>query len=113
MRKENRRYRQMVRFMELVLLANGLLFVLSLVAAGTGVAWLRIPLRILTALCSIAGLCMLYMNRELFRPRSRWIVAAFAAILLCLLVSTVCNYPSPYVSPLAKKTAAVLTNFRI
>ena len=106
MRKDKKRYREMVRFMELVMLGDGILFVLSLVAAGTGIGWLRVILRVLTAVGALGGLAILYLNREIRRPRSRWIVAVFAAVLLCLLVSTVCNYPSPYVSPLAK-TAAV------
>lgn len=110
MRKENKRYQEMVRFMQLILLGDCLLFILSLVAAGAGIAWVRIPLRVLTALVSLGGIGLLYLNKELFRPRSRWIVAAFAAILLCLAVSTIVNYPSPYVPPILPKTAFVLKN---
>ncbi len=102
----------MVRFMKTVLAADAAVFVLSLLFAAFGVGWLRGILRFLVIVCSAAGLVLLYMNKELFKPRSRWMVVSFAAILVCVLVSMICNYPSPYVSPLSKaaKTAVYFAN---
>ena len=101
MANNNRRYYQMARFLKTVLLADTAVFVLSLLFAGMGIAWLRIILRVLCILCSSAALVLLYMNKELLRPRSRWISVGFAAILLCTIVSAICGYPAPYVSPLS------------
>lgn len=100
MGKNNRRYNEMVRFMKTVLMADTAVFILGLLFAAVGVGWLCVILRLLAILCSAAGLCLLYLNRELFRPRSRWIAVSFAAIFICVLVSIICKYPSPYVSPL-------------
>ena len=99
MGKTSRRYQQMANFMKLVLLADTAIFLLSLVFAGLGVAWLRVILRLLGVLCSCTGLVFLYMNKELLRPRSRWMTVGFSAILVCILVSMICKYPSPYISP--------------
>ena len=100
MANNNRRYYQMARFLKTVLLADTAVFILSLLFAGMGIAWLRVILRILCILCSAAALALLYMNKELLRPRSRWISVGFAAILVCVLVSTICGYPAPYISPI-------------
>lgn len=112
MGKSNRQYLQMVRFMKIVLAADTAVFLLSLLFAGFGVGWLRVILRFIAVVCSGAGLALLYMNKEMFKARSRWMVVSFAAILICVLVSMICNYPSPYVSPLSKaaKTAVFFAN---
>ena len=37
----------------------------------------------------------LFMTGELKKRRSLWMVVGFVGILVCLLVSLICNYPSP------------------
>lgn len=94
------RYREMEQLMTKVLIGDAAVFVLYLLFAGLGVT----ALKVITAIIAIfvSGLCLafLYMNGEIKKRRSRWMVVGFGAVLLCLLVSLVLNYPSP-----AKATA--------
>ena len=89
------RYKEMENLMTKVLIGDAAVFVLYLLFAGLGV----IALKAITAIIAIAvsALCLafLYLNGELMKRRSRWMVAGAGAVLLCLLVSLVLNYPSP------------------
>ena len=40
-------------------------------------------------------LAFLYMTGELQKRRSLWMVVGFISVLACLLVSLICNFPSP------------------
>lgn len=94
MAKRNR-YKQMEELLTKILLADAAVFVLYLLFAGLGV----IALKAITAIIAIlvSGLCLafLYMNGEMKKRRSRWMVMGFGAVLVCLLVSLLVNYPSP------------------
>lgn len=95
MAQPNTRYQQMQWYMTYALIADTGLFLLYLVFAGFGVIWLKVITAILTALISLICLAFLYMSKELLRPRSLWMTAASAAILVCLLFSLILNFPSP------------------
>lgn len=69
------------------------LFVLTLLAGGFGVGWLKVLLGILTIAVSALGCGFLYLVGELNRRRSLWMVTAFACTLLCTLVSLIVGYP--------------------
>lgn len=88
-------YRKMERKMSLVLIADLLLFVLYLIAAGNGVIWAKVLLSILIILLSAAILGFLYLTQELRKRRSVWMTAASGAILICTLVSLLLNFPRP------------------
>jgi len=92
---KNERYQQMQWYMTYTLIADTGLFLLYLVFAGFGVIWLKAITAVLTGLISIASLGFLYITQELRKPRSLWMTAAAAAILLCLLFSLILNYPCP------------------
>ncbi len=80
--------------MTYALIADGLLFILYLICAGAGIIWLKVILAILAILLS--GLCLawLFVSRELLRPRSLWMSAAAAAVIVCIVFSLILNYPS-------------------
>ena len=89
------RYKQLERSMTYALLADLVLFLLYLLFSGMGVVWLKVILAIFCGLLSLAIIVYLYLSQELLRPRSLWMTAGGAAILLCLIVSLLLNYPAP------------------
>lgn len=95
MGKQQKRYQEMERYMSYVLIGDGVVFFLYLICAGLGIGWLKVIFAILAIL--VSGLCIvyLYLTQELLRVRSRWMSVGFAAVILCLLVSLLLNYPSP------------------
>ena len=88
-------YKDMEQMMTYVLIAEAVVFVACLVASGLGITWLKIVTAIIAILGSVLCLAYLYLTQELLRPRSLWMSAGFAAIVLVLVVSLLLNYPSP------------------
>ena len=45
----------------------------------------------------VSGMCLafLYMTGELVKRRSLWMVVGYISVLVCLLVSLICNVPAP------------------
>ena len=95
MPRKNNRYSQMSRQMTAILIANLLVFIVYLICAGAGVLWLKILTAIIAIIASGLCLAFLYLTKELLKPRSLWMSAAAAAILICLLFSLILNFPSP------------------
>ena len=93
------RYKEMEQLMTKILIGDAAVFVLYLLFAGLGVTFMKVLTAIIAILAS--GLCLgfLYLNGEMKKRRSRWMVMGFAAVLVCLLVSLVLNYPSPAKAP--------------
>lgn len=103
----NSRYKELDKLMTKVLIADGGILLLYLLFAGLGVGFLKVVLAILGL--GLSGLCLgfLYLTNELLRKRSLWMTAGAAAVIICILVSLIANYPSP--DPLKyapKETAA-------
>ena len=90
-----KRYKDIERFLTMVLLGDTAVFVLYMIFAGVGLGVLKIITTILCVVASVACLALLYMTGEMKKARSRWLVLGFACILICLLVSLILNYPSP------------------
>lgn len=93
-RKQNR-YQQMQWNMIYALVAATGLFLLYLVFAAFGITWLKVIIAILTIMICLGCLALLYFSRELLKPRSLWMSATAAAVLICLLFSLILNYPRP------------------
>ena len=95
MAKRNNRYRQFDMLMTKVVLGDVFLFLLYLLSAATGIGFLKVITAIIIILGS--GLCMgyLYLTQELLKKRSLWMSVAFASVLLCTIVSLICNFPGP------------------
>ena len=87
------RYKEFEQMMTVSLLANALVFVVYLIAAAAHIGWLKVIFAILTLGSAILGLWMLYLNRELTKPRSLWMGCGFFGILCCTLASLILAYP--------------------
>ena len=89
------RYKEMENLITKVLIGDAAVFVLYLLFAGLGVTFLKVVTAIIAI--AVSGLCLafLYLNGEIKKRRSRWMVAGAGAVLICLLVSLLLNYPSP------------------
>ena len=93
---ENRsRYRAWERFMTILLFLSLALFILYLLSAG--LSWLAGKI-----ICSVLGILVcgfslwnLFSTQELLKPRSLWLTYGFAGIILCTVVSLLCNFPRP------------------
>lgn len=88
-------YRFFEQFMTIMVFIGLAFFVLYLVFSGTGVLALKIIFAILTILLSGVCLFTLYSSKELLKPRSLWLTAAFCSLIVCTLVSLLCNFPAP------------------
>ena len=92
MAKRNR-YREMEKRMTAALIADAVIFVLYLIFAGVGILWLKIVLAVLEILVALGCLALLYLSRELLRPRSLWLSTGFFSLSLCTLVSLILAFP--------------------
>ena len=93
--KRTNRYKQMELKMSAVLLADFILFVIFLFAAGFGIIWLKVITAIIAILVSLLCLGFLFLSQELLRRRSLWMTAAAGAMLICILFSLILGYPCP------------------
>ena len=88
-------FRQLESYLTIAAIADAVLFFIYLICAGSGVIWAKVFLTILCVLISGAILAILYIKKEILRPRALWMTAAAAAIVVCLLFSLILNFPSP------------------
>ena len=93
MKKRRSRYQQMEWLMTCTLVGATGLFILYILFAAFGIAWLKVITSILLILICSAVLAFMYLNGELLKRRSLWITTAAASILVCLLFSLMLNYP--------------------
>lgn len=93
------RYRELENLMTKLLAADAVVFVLYLFCAGHGWAVLKVISAIIAVIGSALCLGWLFITGEFPRRRSLWMVTAFAAIVLCMLVSLVLGYPCPVAAP--------------
>ncbi len=78
-----------------IILGNLVMFLLVISISHLGIQWLKIILGIATLAVSALGELFLVLINEHTRARSRWMLAAFAAIFLCTLVSLITGSPAP------------------
>ena len=114
MANKKSRYKALDELMTKVLIADAGIFLLYLLFAGFGVGFLKVVFAILGL--GLSGLCLafLYLTNELLRKRSLWMTAGAAAVIICILVSLIANYPSP--DPLKradKETASYSQSVRL
>lgn len=93
MGKQTNRYKDFERYMTIALIADAVIFVVYLIAAATGVIWLKAVTAIIAFLLS--GLCLvyLYITHELLKSRSMWMTVGAASVILCTLFSLILNFP--------------------
>ena len=90
-----KRYKDIERILTMLLIGDAAVFLLYMIVAGVGIGWLKVITTIINLVASVGGLGLLYITGEMKKARSRWLVLGFAAVLLCLIVSLLLNYPSP------------------
>ena len=95
MGRRNNRYLQFERYMTVVLGIALLIFIIFLIASGTGTLWLKVTTAIMNILLTILCLAYMYLTGELLRRRSLWMSTIAAAILICTLFSLILQFPSP------------------
>ena len=88
-------YRFFEQLMTILLFVALAFFVLYLIMAGIGAVAMKIVFAILIFL--LCGVCLftLYTSQEWLKTRSLWLTAANCSLVLCTLVSLLCNYPAP------------------
>ena len=85
---------KMERFLTLLLIIDLVIFLLFFISTIAGGIVLRVISILLLVLIGPYGLWLLYSAKELFTQRSLWLTCGFGGILLCTIVSLICNYPS-------------------
>ena len=90
-----KRYKELEQMMARILAADVVVFALFTLFAALGVVALKVVAAIVTIIVSGMCLAFLYMTGELQKRRSLWMVVGYTGVLVCLLVSLICNYPAP------------------
>lgn len=94
-RKKKNSFRKFESLLTKVIFGELAGFLLMLLFAALGIGWLKWILAVAVILVSGAGCYLLVAKQEHKRRRSWWMLAAFAGMLLCTLVSLIAGYPAP------------------
>ena len=94
-RKKRNAFRKLEQMLTRVILGALAVFLLMLVAAATGIGWLKWLLAVPVILVSGLGGALLILKQEHKRRRSWWMLASLAGLLLCTLVSLITGFPAP------------------
>lgn len=94
-RKKRNAFRILEQMLTRVILGALAIFLLMLVAAANGIGWLKWLLAVPVILVSGLGGALLILKQEHKRRRSWWMLASFAGLLLCTLVSLITGFPAP------------------
>ena len=93
MAKRKNRYRQFDYLMTRIVLGAVFVFLLYLLAAATGIGWLKGLCAFVTIVGSALGATYLYLTQEWLKKRSLWMTLGFGAIFLLTIVSLICKVP--------------------
>ena len=94
-RRKKNSFRKFEGMLTRVILGNLAAFLLMLIFSAFGVGWLKWILAVAVILVSGAGCYLLIAKQEHKKRRSWWMLASFAGMLLCTLVSLIARYPAP------------------
>ena len=93
--KKRNAFRKLEQMLTRVILGTVVVFLLMLVASANGIGWLKWLLALPVLIVSVLGSGMLILKQEHKRRRSWWMLASFAGLLLCTLVSLIVRFPAP------------------
>ena len=93
MAKRNNRYRHLDFLMTRVIIGDAFIFLLYLLAAATGIGWLKGLCAFVTIVGSALGATYLYLTQEWLKKRSLWMTMSFGALFLLTIVSLICKVP--------------------
>lgn len=88
-------YKDFDRLMSAIIIATTVDFILFLIFAGIGILWLKVVTAIVAIGVSVLCLAWLVLSKEWLRERSLWLTTGYAAIIICTVVSLICDFPSP------------------
>lgn len=88
------RYKELEKYMTIILIALAVLFLVYLIAAGTGIIWLKVLTAIIDIFVGLLCLAYLYITKLIFAPRSLWMTFAAGSVVICTLFSLILNFPS-------------------
>lgn len=94
MENNKNRYKELEKYMTIILIALAVLFLVYLIAAGTGIIWLKVLTAIIDILVGLLCLAYLYLTKLIFAPRSLWMTFAAGSVVICTLFSLILNFPS-------------------
>lgn len=94
MENNKNRYKELEKYMTIILIALAVLFVVYLIAAGAGIIWLKALTAIIDILVGLLCLAYLYVTKLIFAPRSLWMTFAAGSVVICTLFSLILNFPS-------------------
>ena len=97
-RRSRNSFRQFERLLTRLILGTLVLFLMMLAASAGGIGWLKWLLAVTVLLLCAAGTALLVLKQEHKRRRSWWLLASFAGLLACTLVSLIVGFPAPPVS---------------
>lgn len=95
MDRKNRSYSLMEKYLTYAILTAFSFFFIFLIASGCGIIWLKVICAFFSILIPLLCFSYLYLVKEWRKKRSRWMVAASAAIFLCTVFSLILQFPSP------------------
>ena len=93
--KKRNAFRKLEQMLTRVILGTVAVFLLMLVASANGIGWLKWLLALPVLIVSVVGGGMLILKQEHKRRRSWCMLASFAGLLLCTLVSLIARFPAP------------------
>ena len=94
-RRQKSAFRRFESIMTRGILGTLTMFLLMLVSAAAGIAWLKWTLAILVFVLCAAGTALLVLKQEHRRRRSWWMLASFIGLFACTLVSILVGFPAP------------------
>ncbi|MBQ6831283.1 MAG: hypothetical protein IJO28_01475 [Oscillospiraceae bacterium] len=94
MENNKNRYKELEKYMTIILIALAVLFLVYLIAAGTGIIWLKVLTAIIDIFVGLLCLVYLYLTKLIFAPRSLWMTFAAGSVVICTLFSLILNFPS-------------------
>lgn len=90
---DKKRYHALENMLTTILFGCLGFFVLYLISAGMGIAWLKA----LAAIVALGGCCfmlsVLVSSKEVLKQRSLWLTCAAGGIILCTLTSLALRFP--------------------
>ena len=95
MSEPKRSYRELETLLTIVLILTAVDFIIFLLFAGAGVIWIKVITAIFAIGIPVLCLIYLFLIGEWLKQRSLWLTTGFGAILVCTIVSLICNFPSP------------------
>ena len=95
MPEPKRSFKDLETLLTIVLILTAIDFIIFLLFSGAGVIWIKVVTAIFAIGISVLCLIYLFLIGEWLKQRSLWLTTGFGAIVVCTIVSLICNFPCP------------------